>query len=281
MFNKILTTLFVLAVIATVFMYANMAEARHVVTKGLVSYWDFDHITGKTVKDSWGNNDGTIVGNPQIVKGKIGKALEFDGSDDCVDCGNDKSLNFDSEDSFSICAWIKPAALATYQAVVSKIFTTEARWLGYSLFISGTDDPNNPKALGIDLSGLRPANDIVCYSQDNSLTTDWSFCCFIYTGTSNVAGISLYINGENQPIETVRDGLTGSIKGEASLEIGRQATVELPLWFNGLIDEVCIYDRVLSKAEVEWNFVAEGLAVVSPTKKLALTWGEIKVCASR
>ena len=102
MFNKILTIAFVLAVIAAVFTYANMANAR-IVEKGLVSYWTFDKATikGKTVKDVWGNNDGTIEGDPQIVEGKIGRALEFDGTGDHVNCGNDESLNFERTDEFS------------------------------------------------------------------------------------------------------------------------------------------------------------------------------------
>ncbi|MFQ6043058.1 MAG: LamG-like jellyroll fold domain-containing protein [Candidatus Poribacteria bacterium] len=46
---------------------------------------------------------------------------------------------------------------------------------------------------------------------------------------------------------------------------------------DGLIDEVLIYSRALSQAEVEQNFNSEGLAVVSSKQKLAISWGEIKV----
>jgi hypothetical protein len=33
------------------------------------------------------------VGDPKIVQGMVREALDFDGVDDCVDCGNDESLN--------------------------------------------------------------------------------------------------------------------------------------------------------------------------------------------
>ena len=61
----------------------NTAPAS-VVTDGLVSYWTFDkaYIVNDTVKDVWGDNNGTIIGNPKVVPGKIGEALEFDGADD-------------------------------------------------------------------------------------------------------------------------------------------------------------------------------------------------------
>ena len=48
---------------------------------GLVGWWTFDETTGNTAKDSSGQaNDGRIVGAPQWVPGKIGGALEFNGS---------------------------------------------------------------------------------------------------------------------------------------------------------------------------------------------------------
>ena len=43
----------------------------------------------------------------------------------------------------------------------------------------------------------------------------------------------------------------------------------------GFIDEVRIYDRALNNAEVQQNFVAEGLAV-DVTGKLTTTWGKMK-----
>ena len=50
----------------------NTAPAS-VVTDGLVSYWTFDrgYIIKKTVKDVWGDNNGTISGNPKVVPGKV------------------------------------------------------------------------------------------------------------------------------------------------------------------------------------------------------------------
>ena len=93
MLNKMLVIAF--TVIATIFMCANMAKSQ-VVTKGLVSYWTFDRtdINGDTVKDVFGENDGTMKGNPKVVEGKVSQALEFDG-DDYVDFGVPESLNMD------------------------------------------------------------------------------------------------------------------------------------------------------------------------------------------
>ena len=98
MFNKNFVTLFILTVIVVFACYTNQAEAK-LVEKGLVSYWSLNEIKGKTVPDDWGENDGTIEG-AEIAKGKYGNALQFDGQDNYVNCGNDESL--DITDAISI-----------------------------------------------------------------------------------------------------------------------------------------------------------------------------------
>ena len=75
--------------------------------KGLVAYWRFDEGKGAALHDRSGNgNDGTIKG-AKWVKNGDGYALEFDGIDDCVDCGDGPSL--DLREKASILAWIRPA----------------------------------------------------------------------------------------------------------------------------------------------------------------------------
>ena len=62
--------LLVLMFITILAWYATVAEAA-VVTDGLVSYWTFDESTiqGDTVEDIFGDNDGTVMGAPEMVEG--------------------------------------------------------------------------------------------------------------------------------------------------------------------------------------------------------------------
>ena len=285
MYNKILTIASVLTTIVTFFVYANVAQAQFV-TEGLVSYWSFEAetIEGKTVRDVWGKNDGTIVGDAKRKVGKVGSALEFDGDGDSVDCGNDESLNFDTEDPFSICAWVKAdeeglTVLEPWQewgqSVAGKV---NDRWHGYILTITGAGHNNEPYTLNAVLSNSLGNNDINCSSPDNSMTiaTDWTYVCMSYEGTSNVAGIHLSINGEDQRVSTQRDGLTASISSDARFTIGQVTVPSWPIWFDGLIDEVAVYNRALSEDEISQNFAENGLAV-QPTDKLPQTWGAIKI----
>ena len=74
-----------------------------------VAIWTFDEGSGNVAKDSSGNsNDGKFVKEPKWVNGKLGKALEFNGTDNYVDCGNAKS--FDITNAITIVAWMNPAA---------------------------------------------------------------------------------------------------------------------------------------------------------------------------
>ena len=92
MINKTSRQMFALAIIVTILMATNVAQARQAITDGLVSYWSFnkDSVAGETVKDIFGSSDGTMDGNVEVVNGKVGEALKFSGGH--VDCGADKNL---------------------------------------------------------------------------------------------------------------------------------------------------------------------------------------------
>ena len=54
----------------------------------LVGLWRFDETSGTIAHDGSGNgHDGTLIGNPKWTAGRIGGALDFDGSDDLVELG--------------------------------------------------------------------------------------------------------------------------------------------------------------------------------------------------
>lgn len=108
--------------------------------KGLVAYWKFDEGEGDIIFDETGNNDvglpmcaGEGCSRPKWVEGKIGLALEFDGVDDYVDCGNDESLNFTSED-FSIAMWVNLSKVSGTQMLFCR---GAYKSYGYYLFADG------------------------------------------------------------------------------------------------------------------------------------------------
>ena len=70
-----------------------------------VGWWPFDETSGSVARDASGQgNDGTILGTPGPVPGKIGGALQFNGST-YVNCGNKQVFNI--TDAVTLAAWVQ------------------------------------------------------------------------------------------------------------------------------------------------------------------------------
>ena len=88
------------------------AEPRH------VGFWPFDAGNGETAADEVGDHDGTLVGDPEWVDGRVGSALRFDGSDDYVDTN---AAVLDTSNDYSIAAWVKLDSASGFQTAVSQV----------------------------------------------------------------------------------------------------------------------------------------------------------------
>jgi len=268
MFNKFLVVIFALAAIATAFVYTNVAKASPPVTDNLISYWTFDtgDITDETVTDVWGDNDGTIMGDRQIVEGHIDDALKFDGEDDYIEIPESETL--DITDVITVEAWMKTSKKGDYAGIVTK-------------WNSGNGgDAGQAFSLLMDITG---AGGFLCNADnqaDNFLhgveeINDGQWHHVVATadrggGTNN---LKLYVDGvldAEVPASGTIITLTNTL-----VMIGTHDITAGVKWFDGLIDEVRIYNQVLSEDEIQHNLEAGGLAVES-TNKLPLTWGKIK-----
>ncbi len=255
MINRTLRQLIVIAIIMVVLMATNAAHARQAVTDGLVSYWSFnkDSVAGKTVEDIFGVNDGTMDGNVEVVDGKVGEALKFSGGH--VDCGADKSLT-DIGDQITLEAWIKPEKPGW------AIFAGISRSGNNSYVIAWSDQTRVDFNLWNGALETWPFHSV---AQPD--VGKWHHIAGVYDGSEAI----IYINGEVDNEKKFEGVLKHN--GE-NFWMGARKSDGLP--YHGILDELRLYNRGLSQAEVEQNLEAEGLAV-EPTQKLTLTWGAIKV----
>lgn len=259
-------------ILAILVLQTNPLESQ-VVRNGLVSYWSFDasDVKGNTVIDLAGSNDGTILGAPKQVAGKFGRAFKFSGNPDAIDIGSpaNGSLDFGEDTDFSMMAWIKvdkPPELDGAQSTI----------------ISKGDGGNNARILWKIMTtqlNVTIANEagagpkLVLASAKEVVDGKWHHVLFVADRSDTTR---IYIDGK-------LDAEGGETKGtdittESRMYIGASVRIgeATRRYFEGVIDEVGIYDRALTEDEVERNFNAKGLAV-SPQKKLAIAWGEIKV----
>lgn len=251
-------TVFAVTVLVVSVWQTDITEGQ-VVTDGLISYWSFDNadIDGETARDVWGNNDGTIVGGPKIVEGKVREALDFNGIDDCVDCGDDDSLNI--TDQMTVEFWIYPRENTENRHLVSR-----GEWAAGGYWVQHCD-PSNVGGLYFYLDGVYQA--FIVPAGSSELNT-WHHFLLTYDGSS----VKSYKNGEFLKEAPASGKITSK---DGHFMIARYMAVDLH-HFDGIMDEVRIYDRGLTAGEAKQNFLSEGLAVVSHIDKLASTWGNVK-----
>ena len=261
MFNKtIITTALILTATVTIICYVNLAESQEYVIDGLIGFWTMDEedIQGKTVKDVSGNgNDGKIEGDPNPTnpsEGKIEEALEFDGVDDYIDLP-DMGL----EPKVTAEIWAKGTKPWNfYNGLVAA-----HQWVAGCVHFKVENDGGLYKVMVI-MSGQARV-----WGPEEAETGQWYH--YAYTSDTEEDEMKLYVDGE-----LVQEGQAGGIPNDLTdHRIGDEYTDLRP--FPGILDEVRIYNRILTEEEIEQNYkVKSNELAVNPTGKLSICWGKIK-----
>jgi len=201
------------------------------VIDGVVGALHFDEGSGNTAHDTSGEgNDGTIYGGANWTDGKFGKALEFDGSDDYVNCGNDESLQLN--ESWSISLWFLVESFPDHALGVIEKNWANAK--SFAMWIHQTD-----KLLAFDVYRSDKTR-VNAHTSSNLISLDkWYHTTVVYDGTN----IKLYVNGNLEA--TSSPGEIGKLD-TANLIIGYAMSGEK---FIGLIDEVLILNGTSLSAE--------------------------------
>jgi len=200
-------------------------------SKGLVGYWNFDiNAGGDTVYDmSTSANHGTMINmDPATdwVDGKVGSgALDFDGSNDYVDAGSSSSLRFHTGD-FTVTGWIKSDSLTGTRTLGTTYLDLNTGWF-FGTFNS---------KLGYYTNAWKSANTTL-------VTGQWYHIGITVDASGNYI---FYLNGNSDG----SGALTLPANTTESFKIGAYGASGGLGRFDGLIDEVRIYNRALSADEV-------------------------------
>ena len=224
--------------------------------RGLVGYWTFDGkdmLNGKALDRSGNNNTGTLVNiatSTFYKAGKIGQGFNFDGVNDYAST----TINlFSANTPVTISAWFKTPITNTVGTVKNIVFipnqTYDAAGIGMINgqinFSIGTEE----YATGL-------------HSSTNGLAINrW----YLVVGTFDGTVQKLYINGVY-----VTQASSATLNAFSSLNIGRSAS-SASRYFNGLIDDVRIYNRALSAGEIKqlYNMGGDKIAkTVAPVNNL-------------
>jgi hypothetical protein len=178
---------------------------------------------------------GTVRGKSTWTDGKSSKAFLLDRTN-FIDLGG--AGDFDSTDSFSYGAWIKPDAKLT--GVPIGRMDDKRAFRGYDLFVTN-------KAVAVHLIDQWPTDAVKVNTKATLKPNVWQHVFVTYDGSRKAAGIKIYFDGKSQPWTIEQDRLTGSIRSRTPLYIGRRSTSSQ---FGGAVDDVRIYPRTLTAAEV-------------------------------
>jgi len=191
-----------------------------------------DEGSGTTISDRSGNNNtGTLTNGPTWTAGAYGGALLFDGADDRVRVNDSNSLDLTTAATFE--AWVYPTVVPSgWRTIMQKQVDA------YLLSASGGGSGNKPVSAGtstayccVQVAGVAalPVN-------------TWTHVAATYDGSQ----LRLYVNG----------ALVASTAVTSSYQVNTN-----PLWiggnavygehFQGKLDELRIYNRALTQAEIQ------------------------------
>jgi hypothetical protein len=235
---------------------------------GQVAYWPLDEGAGTETADLSGNeNHGTFLDSPTWVIGKFGGALDFDGDNDAVDCGNPPILDFGTGD-WTVSAWIKASVNpGDDMAIFSKGMETSPN-TDYQMRLRDEDDI----MIRIDNDGTRysPNTD----DHEGLIDGNWHH---IVGMRRDGTDLRVYVDGvEDTGLiadgrSTIPDSFDLSNTSEHNAYIGAVAggAGNPRRWFLGLIDDVAVWNRALTADEVAylWNDGDGNTAAMPETEK--------------
>lgn len=246
-----------LRVAVAVLLLAAALQAGQIVPAGnIAADWTFDTVTGTTTPDSSGNNNtGTLVNGPTSVAGLVGNGLQFNGSSQSVTAADSASLDV-AAGSFSAAAWVKPAA-----NTAARILNKWDGAKGWIMDINATT--GGAASAGFIRAKMNDGTTNIDYSVNGPVPTGaWTHIAIIVDRTAKQ--LKLFVNGAQ--VGTTQDisTLTGSLTTTSLVGMGT-IPATAGNYFNGILDEVVLYKRVLTAAELT------SLSTLPPAAPTALT----------
>ncbi|MGB9596835.1 MAG: LamG domain-containing protein [Candidatus Poribacteria bacterium] len=199
----------------------------------IIAYFSCGDVSGNILRDHSGNkNNAYINGLPNIVVGKKGKTIEFNGINTYAVLTHKDDFEFGKNDSFSISLWIKYEPKNIGQILIEK--------------------PGDISPFRIE---ILPDNKICWTIKDgtnspkvsiNNVSKSWHHLCFV----RDVKDDELYAYLDGKLANKAEDTTESEINNKSDIFIGAGNSGNAE-FYNGYMDEIAIYERALTKDEVK------------------------------
>ena len=193
--------------------------------------------------DAIGLNPGALQDGVSFAAGRVGQAFNFDGVDDAVRVPASTTLNLGAGDGFTLLAWINPADVSTRRPLLewnTGAAASTQLWLGVTCAFAGCETTPGALHATLPVSGGSPG--IV---QTGAILTAGEFQLVGLSYDKASGQARLYRNGI---VVGTRDVGSASRLTAGDLYLG--ARPGSTLRFQGLMDEVDLYARALTEAEI-------------------------------
>ena len=209
----------------------------------LKGYWLMESYNDTGVNDNSTYENFGIFQNGMntrnIVAGKYGYGLEFDGSDDYLDLGTSDSLDLDTGD-FTFMVWEKSHNTAySKKAMILTNNPASASWKGYGFGVM-----NNPYLIVSQSAG----NNVTLQGAADVTDNAWHHITYI----CHAGNYLIYVDGA---LDATSGGLTAkNISNAQHTMIAYDGHVSSWCYFDGLLDEPQLYNRALSWEEINASY---------------------------
>lgn len=274
--NSVVTRLSIIIITLTVinFILTDICDAR-IQPKDIAAMWLFDEVEKEVTKDLSGNlHHAEVVGNPELVEGKFGKAFAF-GKGKYLEIPHHRKLQI--KGVISISAWVKRPLRKDANDIIAAPF--------YILEKGGNWAHGKQSQTNYGIAIHKILKNMFFFFFKGGFRgvegiPDDQWHHYVAVAKDNETDPTMYIDGIAQEI-ALRDGearIELFPDSKRNLHIGALIPERFDSFSESVIDEVIIFNVALSEAEVIQLKTGIGnvLFAVSPSGKLATTWGDIK-----
>lgn len=223
--------------------------AQQFVTDGLVTMYSLDeaHVDGDLAVDMIGSNDGTIMGGGvSFVDGVINECAEFDATD----------------------GYIEIPALGLWPAVTLECWAMEHEFAGIQGIVSTWQWVAGKVHFKFESNEIQVDKNAGSKIRLVAEANRWYHIA--YSSEEDSGELKLYVDGE-----LVAEGAGGA--NPENMDERRIGSEHDGRFLNGKIDEVRIYNRILTEDEIFQNFAVDANTLsVDPGGKISMTWGRLK-----
>ena len=196
----------------------------------LVAYYQFEN---NTLDSSGNDNSGSIVGNVNYAPGSRGLAANFDGTSDYINVNHDASLEVSNQITMS--AWVNKRSLNTSDPILIKENNK------YGLYTRDNKVRFYGRKGAANTDGIFPTGPTF-ESNGNITLNNWHHIAV----TADGSAARIYIDGQLDN-SIIQDG--SFIASSGVMQIGGEQSANS--YFDGLIDNLRIYNRALTESEIQ------------------------------